>query len=62
MALKLDGTVVQWGESFGSLPPSGLSGVLSLAAGQGQALALKSDGTVVGWEVSSKMRFPVLPG
>ena len=43
-----DGTVVQWGAPWAQLP-AGLSGVVSIAAGYGHGLALKSDGTVVGW-------------
>src|ERR1044071_8940183 len=41
------GTVVAWGDQ-GSVP-SGLTGVVSVAAGYNHALALKADGSVVGW-------------
>jgi alpha-tubulin suppressor-like RCC1 family protein len=51
VALKNDGTVGIWGgESAGKdAAPSGLSGVVAVAAGDGQTLALKSDSTVIGW-------------
>ncbi len=60
-ALKKDGTVWGWGDSYyglgngttaGSAKPvqvSGLSGVSSVAADQGNAFALKKDGTLWGW-------------
>jgi alpha-tubulin suppressor-like RCC1 family protein len=37
------------GNSAGSRVPSGLNGVVAIAAGWAYSLALKSDGTVVGW-------------
>ncbi len=60
LALKSDGTVVAWGyDPHGeSTVPSGLNGVVAIAAGgnaegvyfySGFSLALKSDGTVVAW-------------
>lgn len=60
-ALKKDGTVWGWGNSYyglgagsneGSTTPvqvSGLSGVSAVAADQGHAFALKTDGTLWGW-------------
>jgi alpha-tubulin suppressor-like RCC1 family protein len=53
VALRSDGTVVQWTDSYGpgSVPsvPAGLSNVVAIAAADNQALALRSDGTLVGW-------------
>ncbi len=48
VALKSDGTVVGWGESY-RLPPSGLANVKAIAAGDYFGLALKNDGTVTAW-------------
>jgi len=44
-------TVVGWGSNtYGEATlPAGLSGVTAIAAGNMHSLALKSDGTVVGW-------------
>ena len=49
MALKSDGTVVEWGETWMGIAPAGLSNVVAIARGGSHALALKSDGTVVAW-------------
>src|SRR5207237_5331271 len=54
VALRSDGTVVEWGVTppllFGtSRVPAGLSNVVAIAAGGDQTLALLQDGTVVGW-------------
>jgi alpha-tubulin suppressor-like RCC1 family protein len=49
MALKSDGTVVEWGASWMGSAPSGLTGVVAIARGTDHALALKSNGTVVAW-------------
>lgn len=50
LALKSDGTVVNWGESVdnGNVP-AGLKGVTAIAASDKNSIALKSDGTVVCW-------------
>ena len=55
LALKADGTVVQWGDDYyghyfvTNFPPP-VTNVIAIAAGTGgQALALKADGTVAGW-------------
>ncbi|MFB9992091.1 RCC1 domain-containing protein [Deinococcus oregonensis] len=49
LALKDDGTVVEWGATtFGAIP-AGLNGVVAVATGYGHRLALKADGTVVAW-------------
>ena len=49
MALKSDGTLVEWGEAWMGTAPAGLSNVVARARGLYHALALKSDGTVVAW-------------
>ena len=52
VALLRDGTVANWGRKFehpDANPPAGLSNVVAVAAGAGHSLALKNDGTVVGW-------------
>ena len=48
MALKTNGTVVEWG-SMGAEPTEvpGLSNVVAIAAGGVHSVALKADGTVV---------------
>ncbi len=53
LALKSDGTVVEWGGDAGwgplyGRPPAGLTGVVAIARAM-HGLALKSDGTVVAW-------------
>ena len=58
LALKSDGTVAGWGNSYYATPPVGLSNVVAIAAGLFHSLALKSDGTVVGWGDSSFGRLP----
>ena len=49
MALKSDGTLVEWGEAWMGTAPADLSNVVARARGGSHALALKSDGTVVAW-------------
>ncbi|MEZ5436529.1 MAG: hypothetical protein R3E67_08545 [Pseudomonadales bacterium] len=51
MALKFDGTVVDWGSNGAgaTLKPSNLSDVVAIDAGYLYALALKSNSTVVAW-------------
>ncbi len=53
VALRRDSTAATWGtESIHkgfTAPPDGLSNVVAVAAGAAHSLALKSDGTVVGW-------------
>jgi len=56
LALKNDGTVVDWDYGSGepSMSPAGLSGVTAIAAGGGHSLALKSDSTVIGWKMQDR--------
>ncbi len=51
LALKTNGTVVGWGETFhhAQIVPDDLSNVVSIAAGADYGLALKADGTAVSW-------------
>ena len=49
--LTQGGTVVAWKHGQTTIPP-GLSGVVAIAAGYGHSLALKSDGTVLGWGIN----------
>jgi uncharacterized delta-60 repeat protein len=48
VALGADGTPIAWG-NFSESPPSGLSGLVAVAAGDNHALGLRADGTVVVW-------------
>ena len=53
-ALKSDGSVVAWGDSFsGGTTPFGLTGVIQIYSGNGAFAALKSDSSVVAWGDSS---------
>jgi hypothetical protein len=50
LALKADGTVVQWGTDTNlGTPPSGLTGVIAVSTGCYHGIALKNDGTIVEW-------------
>jgi hypothetical protein len=65
LALRADGIVVPWlpkpfSSSFTKAPPVGLSNVVAIASGLYDALALKNDGTVVGWGFSS-YSLPAVP-
>ena len=48
LALKNDGTVVEW-NSWLSAAPAGLSNVVAISGGGGNNLALKADGHIVAW-------------
>src|SRR5664280_2967056 len=54
-ALAVGGTVVAWGtDNNGQTDvPSGLNNVVAVASGDGQSVALQSDGTVVQWGAGS---------
>jgi len=52
LALKKDGTVVEWpvmSAEYVSTVPQGLSNVVAISAGGGHGLALTRNGTIVGW-------------
>jgi len=51
LALKADGTVIDWGNNtFGQRNiPANTTGVVAIAAGAAHGLALKIDGTLVAW-------------
>jgi alpha-tubulin suppressor-like RCC1 family protein len=51
LALRADGRVFGWGENFHgqAAPPSSLSNVVAIAAGDNHSLALCGDGRVVAW-------------
>ena len=49
---KSDGTVTNWGTETilkDAAPPEGLSNITAIAVGYNHTLALKKDGTVIGW-------------
>ena len=67
LALKSDGTVVNWGDLTGfnetPLPASlDLNGVVAVAAGVSESVALKNDGTVVVWRNSDALKLALLAG
>jgi alpha-tubulin suppressor-like RCC1 family protein len=49
--LKRDGTVVAWGNNYGNVTnlPPGLTNIIQVSVCSLQALALRSDGTVICW-------------
>jgi len=49
LALKADGTVMQWGAVVPTNAPSDLTNLIAIAAGSGFSLALRSDGRVLAW-------------
>ncbi|MFX8106636.1 hypothetical protein ABTK92_20235, partial [Acinetobacter baumannii] len=51
LALRADGTVVAFGDTYAGATtvPAGLNGVVAVSAGSSTSFALKSDGTVVAW-------------
>jgi hypothetical protein len=63
LALRLDGTVVGWGDnSAGQISiPAGLTNVVAITAAGSLSLALRSDGTVVSWGRNNwdYLNFPV---
>ena len=61
VALKLDGTVVAWGNDlYGKTKvPADLTGVIAIAAGGEHTVALKMDGSVVAWGDNTYGQAPV---
>ena len=61
VALKADGTVVDWGSyrvvtangDVGVSRPADVTGVIAIAAGKSHTLVLKSNGTVVAWGLNN---------
>jgi hypothetical protein len=53
VALKNDGTVVEWGVDHAPTVVAGVSNVVGVAAGGEHSAALKADGTVVAWAAYS---------
>jgi alpha-tubulin suppressor-like RCC1 family protein len=54
LALRGDGTVLQWGANNSvANVPANLSGIVGIAAGLNHALALRSNGTLVAWGLGS---------
>ena len=49
VALKYDGSVVEWGGNQTAVPVAAQSGVTAIAAGNFHTFALKNDGSVVAW-------------
>ena len=76
LALKNDGTVVSWGTStnpaiiaqnnnidYGqSLVPAGLTNVVAIAGGGWHSLAVKADGTLIGWGRNNYSQAAAPPG
>ena len=60
LALRSDGSMVEWG--FMIAPPPALSNVISIAAGGDHSLALQSNGTVVAWGSNLNGETNVPPG
>ena len=48
IALRDDGTVVEWGCQLRGTP-EGLNSVVAVSAGEGVSYALRADGTIVSW-------------
>ena len=55
LALRLDGTVAAWldNSSWNPKPPNGLNGVAAIGAGYSYSYAIRTNGTVVGWNSCS---------
>jgi hypothetical protein len=51
LALKVDGTVVAWGNNSRGQTnvPGGLTNAMAIAAGYAHSIALRNDGTVIAW-------------
>jgi len=62
VALKTNGTVVEWGWMGEPTEVAGLSNVIAVAAGGTHSVALKADGTVVAWGADYYGQANVPPG
>lgn len=62
MALKSNGTVVEWSWEYEPEVVAGLSNVVAVAAGGAHSVALKADGTVVAWGGNHHGQLNVPPG
>jgi len=64
LALKRDGSVVEWniGSKDPATVPTGVSNVIAIAAGGNDSMALKRDGTVVAWGNNSEGQTSVPAG
>ena len=62
VALKGDGTVVQWDVNTPPAAVAGLSNVVAVAAGANHSVALKADGTVTAWGENYFGELEIPPG
>jgi hypothetical protein len=62
VALKSDGTVVQWDGGYLPEAVEGLSNVVAVAAGGSHSVALKADGSVVAWGANYRGQINVPAG
>jgi alpha-tubulin suppressor-like RCC1 family protein len=63
LALRGDGTVVEWSNNTSVTNiPTNLTGIVGIAAGLNHALALRSDGTVIAWGQNTFGQTNVPPG
>ncbi len=54
LALRVDGTIVEWGSNVSVTNfPANLLGIVGIAAGDNHALALRSNGTVFAWGLNN---------
>ena len=52
VAVRDDGSVIQWGQNLGNVP-TGLTNAVALAAGFEQNIALLANGTVATWGITN---------
>jgi len=64
VALKDDGTVLDWGSTQNGQPntPAGVAGVTAIAAGGSHSVGLRADGTVLSWNLDGAAMSDVPPG
>ena len=61
LAVKVDGSVTNWGINIGTTP-SGLTNVMAVAAGYLHSMVLKNDGTVIAWGTNTSGQTNVVSG